>query len=303
MKTNAPHKNGNGNGNGHSNGHGNGHSNGHKKPRAKARAVTVTTTTTKTTTRGKIDPRLAALFQSTEPRYDTGLRYDTPGLRYASTDPVPLPVNDGGKVKLDIAHKKDTDLVNFTYAHIDDMTDNALYPAPQPPAVEFKALADAFAAAVTAKAVAESAAKQATAARDEARAALEQAFSIVRGPYVQITSNGNTDAILSSGLPVRNPPTPTGDLPPPLGLRVDLNGTPGVMQIAWNTVTRARNYSLQSSPADTMERHWSSLATVNKSKFTAQNLEIGKAYAFRVAALGGASGQSFWSVEVVRAAA
>ena len=301
MKTIAPHKNGNGNGksHGHSNGHGNG--NGHAKP--KAGAVTVTTTKTTTMTKG-LDPSVAAALLGAEPRYDTGLRYDTPGLRYASADPLAVPVNDGGRVKLDLSRKTDTDLVNFTYAHIEDMTDNANFPAPQPPAVDFKALADAFANAVTAKKSAENIAKQATAAKDEARLVLEQAFGVVRAPYVQITSNGNTDVILSSGLPVRSAPTPTGDLPPPTGLLLDLNGTPGVMLLRWNVVAKARGYVIEVSPADTMERVWTTLATVNNAKpYTVSNLVLGKMYAFRVAANGGTSGQSFWSAEVSRMAA
>ena len=156
---------------------------------------------------------------------------------------------------------------------------------------------------MTAKKTAENAAKQATAAKDAARLALVQAYTTARAPYVQTASNGNTDVILSSGLPVRNSRTPTGDLPPPTGLLVVLNGTPGVMLMSWNAVAKARGYNIQYSPADTMEREWLPFATVNKSKYTASGLTIGKSYAFRVAANGGASAQSFWSVEVVRAAA
>ena len=91
------------------------------------------------------------MLQTGQPRFDTGLRYDSPGLRYAAADPVPTPVNDGGKVKLDLAPKNDTTLVNFTYAHIEDMTDNENFTAPLPAPPDFKALADAFANAVTAK--------------------------------------------------------------------------------------------------------------------------------------------------------
>ena len=43
-----------------------------------------------------------------------------------------------------------------------------------------------------------------------------------RGSYVQSTSNGNKQAILSSGLGVKNPPTPLTALAAPTNLRVDL---------------------------------------------------------------------------------
>ena len=81
-----------------------------------------------------------------QPHYGDGSHYDS-GVRYPVTDPTP-PINDGGKVKMDLFSKTDTQLVNYTYAHIEDMTGNEIFPAPQPSAVDFKALADAFADAV-----------------------------------------------------------------------------------------------------------------------------------------------------------
>ena len=48
-----------------------------------------------------------------------------------------------------------------------------------------------------------------------------------RASYVQTTSNGNTNLILSAGFEVRRAPEPVGELPVPTNLELDPERHPG----------------------------------------------------------------------------
>ena len=84
---------------------------------------------------------------------------------------------------------------------------------------------------------------------------------------------------------------------------LELNGTPGLMLLGWASVAGATSYNIQFSLATTADRHWDLLTTSKVSKASLPGMIIGQLYAFRVAAVGGANGQSPWSAEVVRMAA
>ncbi len=90
---------------------------------------------------------------------------------------------------------------------------------------------------------------------------------------------------------------------PPLNLRIDLNGQAGVMILRWNRVAKALSYFVQCADATTDERVWTDLKTISNRKLILTDMEIGKMYAFRVAAIGGSAGQSLWCPEVLRMAA
>ena len=236
-----------------------------------------------------------------QPRYGTGLRMDTPNLHYAVNDPAP-PVNDGGKVVLNLANKSDAEVVEFTNSHISKMTGNENFPEEdqQPSAADFLAIAGAFSSAVTALGDAKRALSAAVAARDEAWNNLMNAGYGIRLPYVQIASNGNTPVILTSGLGVRAGRTPAGDLPSPASITATPGDNAGVMNLDWQIVAKARGYSIQYADASTTERNWMPLTTSNKAHCTVSGLTSGATLAFRVATNGGASGQSEWSYEIVR---
>ena len=116
-----------------------------------------------------------------------------------------------------------------------------------------------------------------------------------RGSYVDLVANGDPNVILSYGFQVRANPTPVGDLAAPANLSVELNGTPGLMLLTWEGVEKARAYNLQISPASTPARTWAPLLTSSTTKTRLDDLKLGQLYAFRVAAVGGATGQSPWS--------
>jgi len=233
------------------------------------------------------------------PHYGDGTTFDS-GARYALTDPVTPPVSDGAKVKMDLSSRNNNNLQAFVGNHITQMTGNLNFTDPQPPAPTLLTLYTTFQTALSTWMSAETALRDAISARDAARAALIEGMQS-RGAYVQTASNGNRNVILSSGLEVRNAPTPVGQLPPPGNLRAELNGTAGVMKLQWDVVPYATGYLLECSPDVTL-RQFSVLSNTRKTKAEKQ-LATGETYVFRVAASGGSTGQSYYSAEIVRGAA
>jgi len=213
-------------------------------------------------------------------------------------EPV-LPLAEGAKVKMGLSHMNNAMMVPYIQNHIEMMTGNALYATPLPPAVDFLAQFTAYHNAVQAADAAETIYRNAVAIRDAERLAMVNMMN-QRGGYVQTASNGNRQAIVSSGLGVKNPPTPVTFLAAPWNLRVDLNGEAGMVKIRWNAVYEAKNYVLQCSP-DVTPRVWTQIASTGKCLVT-MNLEIGQTYVFRVAAQG-KPGQSNWSAEYIRGVA
>lgn len=229
-------------------------------------------------------------------RYGDGSRYGT--IRYAVGD-VAVPINEGAKVKMELSAKNNNQLIPYIQNHIEMMTGNPLYAAPQPPSADFLAQFNLYQAAALAAINAEAVWKDAISLRDQMRFDMT-AMMNVRGAYVQEASNGNRQAILSSGLGVKNPPTRVTTLAAPMNLRVDLNGEAGMVKIRWDVVANAKTYVLQCS-RDVTPRVWEQLESTTKTQVS-KTLEVGVTYVFRVAAQG-VPGQSNWSPEVIRGAA
>lgn len=238
-----------------------------------------------------------------QPRYDQGLLYGTPGLKYPVTV-VPTPENDGAKVALNLRTKSDSDLLVYTDNHIALIGADPLFSGLtlMPSTAEFLALRNEYATALAAFNAAKDTFHAATRAKDSTRLALEVGFN-VRGPYVQSVANFNAQAILATGLSLKAPPSPPPVLQPPENLRIDLNGTVGVMFASWLAVSGARGYLIQFSLADTDERNWSEPQNSTNRKVTFTGMLVGHKYAFRVATIGADSTQSLWSAEVLRMAA
>jgi hypothetical protein len=237
-----------------------------------------------------------------QPHYDQNLRFDTPGLRYPVGDAVALPPTDGSRVRLGLDSRNNQNLAGLTSNHIASMVGNAYFPTPLPPAAEFDPVYADFQSKLNAWLAAQTAQRDASTALEASRVQMV-IYLNARAAYVQSASNGNTNAIVSSGFEVRAVPTPVGELAPPTDLKLDLNGTPGVAHLTWKSVLNSRGYNIQSSPAETMARNWQPYDTTTQARLKCTGLEVGKVYAFRIAAVGGNTGLSDWSAEVVRMAA
>jgi len=248
-------------------------------------------------------PTQGAAQPPAQPTYNSGLHYNTPGLHYALTDPPALPVDDGAKVRLDLQSRSDDDLPPFSQAISTAMAAQPLFAGMTPTALVFDAAVADFAAKLQAQRLAKAAALQATQDKNTSRLALESLLNL-RGSYVQTASKGNASVILSAAMPLRRAPTPMGVLPPPLGLRVDLNGTVGKMILNWDAVVGARTYLLERAVVvNGVTGPWEMIEVGGRPTLTLNGMTVGVEYAFRVAAAGGTGGRSDWSTVVMRTAA
>ncbi len=238
---------------------------------------------------------------ATPPSVYGQVSYDS-GATYAVGDPV-LPTSDGAKVKMDLTTRKTNDRVIYIENHINQMLGNASFTTPLPSSVDFLAQFTAYRNSVLAADAAETVWKDAIAQRDQ-QWGLMLATMNMRGAYVQAASNGNRQVIISSGLGVKNPPSPVGTLHAPLGLRVDLNGTVGKMILNWSAVKDAKSYLVQRAiVVNGVQSPWDLIEAGGRPTLTLNGMIVGTEYVFRVAAVGGSGGMSDWSAEVTRTAA
>lgn len=236
------------------------------------------------------------LHQAATGRYNSGARYGQ--IIYAVGDD-PLPSAEKAKVKMGLSKMKDSDMVTYIENHIEAMTGNTLYPTPSPAAPDLLLQFTTFRNALLAMEAARTTYENANAILAAQRTQMIDMMNR-RAGYVQDASNGNKQAIVSSGLGVKAPPTPTTFLSAPLNLRIDLNGEAGLVKARWDAVTEARMYVLQCRE-DTETGDWQQIASTTRTTFTT-NLDVGKTYRFRVAACG-VPGQSNWSPPVTRGVA
>jgi hypothetical protein len=230
-----------------------------------------------------------------------GVRFDTE-LRYVVNDPLPI-IPGKAKVKLELKSRTDANLVGFGHSHDIAMQGNLFFPTPQPTKAAFDAKLGELEAVLSALENHRLAGTELTNQRNIVRAEFEQLFT-QRGDYVQSISEGDAAVITTAGLPVKNGPTPTGILPPPVGLSVDLNGISGVMVIRWQSVSGAKSYMLECADVvNGVTGAWSLLYMGGKYSTRKEGMTVGKVYAFRVAAVGGEGGMSSFCPPVTRAAA
>lgn len=242
----------------------------------------------------------AAAPATSQPVY--GQAYYDSGAHYATTDPVTPPVDDGGIVKIGTAGMTDTEFLNFLQTENAMITGNAAFPTPTPSVVDMAAIITELGTRINLVSERKALLKEATNGKDMTRATAE-AMLKSRATYVQLTSNGNSELILSTGFALRSRSSPVGVLPAPLGLRVDLNGTIGKMILNWNAVPKARGYLVECAVAGQNPLVWKLIEVGGKPTLTLNGQTVGVTYIFRVAAVGGTGGRSDWSTEATRTAA
>lgn len=205
--------------------------------------------------------------------------------------------NDMAKVKLNLKNKTDNDLQQFSTDHIAAMDGNANFPNPDPTVADFQALATLYKSSLQKANAAQQTAREKMRLKDAARVALEEAL-ITRGAYVDMKSKGDEAVILSSGLPVRDVPSPVGALPAPQSFRVKMGTHPGEIKLQCKRMRGAVSFIAQQSP-NVMPRVWTQIVVVTNGRATATGLTSGQSYSFRMAAVG-AAGQGPWTDEVVK---
>jgi len=223
--------------------------------------------------------------------------------RLPNDDPPTPPPLGTEKVKLELQPRPDAELAAFGESHVAAMRDNPWFVTPMPSPDVFDAELATFESLLAELDILRLRVKNLTDQKDRSRQRFEALFT-QRGAYVQLVSNGNGEAIASSGLAARRPRTRSSVLPSPQGLRVQVTQSSGELRIRWFTVPGARTYILECAEIIAHEPlTWTQIHVGGKLSCTAKQLTPGHRYAFRLAALGGSEGRSPWSPVVERMAA
>ena len=233
-------------------------------------------------------------------RFDQGLRFDSQ-VRF---DAPPLPPASQpkrmAKVKLELDGKNGQEVVNASSANIAAMATPeglALFPTPDPSAVDYLIPHNALATGVNLITSLEGQLTAARAAVPGLIASLKTAME-ARAVYVETTTNGDPSKIPVSGFAVASTTAqPIGPLPRPEGVKAAMAAMPGVIKVSCDPIKGTQTYIIE------CREHvdgtpWQQAKVSTKSRNDITGLVSGKSYAFRIAAVG-AAGQSPWSDEAV----
>ena len=195
-------------------------------------------------------------------------------------------------VKLNISGLTPPQLVERARALVIALTGNAAFPTPTPTTAAITAGADAL--EVAEAAVINNGGRQDYLTRNVRERELRDLITLL-GSYVQVTSGGDPEKILSAGFQTRKEATPIGLLPAPQNLRALATTMPGVIDLRWERVRGRLIYVLQINTGDPLvEVDWVNLVLLGRNAYSATGLTSGKNISFRVQAIG-AAGPGPWS--------
>lgn len=181
---------------------------------------------------------------------------------------------------------------------LDKIKTSVLFTAPVPPLVTFQADIDALAAANAAANV--NGGKAEHQAKREALKVVKADIKSLLG-YVQATSGGDADKILSSGFELVKRSTPYGELNPPVNLQARFTTMEGRVSFFWEGEKGADTYLVFRSAVNDPFK-WEMIGTTTKRRFNADRLESGVNYWFAVSAVGAAGETSKSEPLLARAA-
>jgi hypothetical protein len=217
------------------------------------------------------------------------------GPRIPSEEESPLPSPGGAQVKLQLFGRPDDDLAQLGRSHFEKMENNPHFPRPLPSQMELEKLLEDFTQDCKDTRNAMNHVRMLVAQKLKSRRKLEQALNR-RGHYVQAESRGDPAAILSSAFSIRRQRQAVASLAAPADLRVTPGTEPGSVILTWAKVGQAKLYRLEYGPTDGPKTE---IPLTGRRRKQLAGLEIGRMHSFRIASIGGMTGQSPWS-EVVK---
>jgi len=185
-------------------------------------------------------------------------------------------------LKLDIDDLNALELAGKAGTIVAAMSGNNTFPTPDPSLTTLTTQADTLsdAYAVQKQKVADAA--SATQATDTALQTLKASLRTL-GAYVQKTSGGDAEKILSSGYAVAKDREPAQIPPAPDGVNATYGDSPGEIDLSWNPIPGRPTYEVHLSEGDTATYRYAASST--KSKATLEGLTSGTLYHLKIRAM------------------
>lgn len=189
-------------------------------------------------------------------------------------------------VKLGFARITAAALVFKGRNNVTMLTGNPAYATPTPTLVTITAACDTLDSAVQAYDFTRSRLDKET--RDVAFFDLKAMLREL-GAYVQATSKGDRDLILSAGFETEKVPVPIGQLPAPPNVRAEVTAYPGRIDVKWAGVRGRKIYEVWITDGDpSVEASWKLQGLTSKNRMEVEGLTSNTVYYFRVVAQGAA---------------
>ena len=197
------------------------------------------------------------------------------------------------QVKLNLHHLTIPQKVQKFRQIVTAMTGNVNFTTPDPALAAITAANNNLESAYNDAQAARETAKQKTDLQEAADRAVDLLMT-AEASYVQLQSGGDAAKIQSSGMDVRDPSAPVGNLPAPGDINASEGDHDGEVDLHWNRVKGAKSYVTQHTATPTEAASWNHPAISTKSSINITGLATGTKYYFRVAGIG-AAGQGAWS--------
>lgn len=199
------------------------------------------------------------------------------------------------KAKLELQKKTIPEKIQFAGEIVTNMKDNANFPDPTPDIQHISKVSDELKIANSEALAARQIAESKTQIQLQKEEAFDSALTKL-AHYVEDTSDGDAAKIKSAGMEAYIPggAAPVGELPAPENFSASAGDKAGEIDLSWDYVKGAKSYIMQKQLDPHDDTQWEHAAIATKSKAIIENLERGKQYWFRVAAVGTA-GQGPWS--------
>jgi hypothetical protein len=165
---------------------------------------------------------------------------------------------------------------------IENMTGNPYFTTPIPTLNDFSKLVDNLEAAEAAM----DGSKIKTEQRNNTLQLFEAGIKQLQS-YVEVTANGNTEQILSSGFEVRNPATKPQILPAPTIMKVYSNGQIGQLVVKCKSIKGCKLYVFEIC-TDLNKGDWMEAGASTKAGITIEKLQSGTLYYIRAIAINAA---------------
>lgn len=199
------------------------------------------------------------------------------------------------KVAKDFTKRKfsDAELSRMAAHVVEKMQNNPHFPDPQPALSLIASTNASYRGALSKQG---NGSKMDTVIKQNFRTEVEDLLRQLAG-YVEQTSNGEADVVLSSGFDIHKKKASVGQLAKASGLSIKPGSNRGSLMVMCDVVDRARFYEFQYTAAPaTPDSQWMK-ETSTKRKLLIEGLTSGTEYVFRVAGAGSDQGRC-WSDEL-----
>lgn len=181
---------------------------------------------------------------------------------------------------LKIGKKKISDIVEIVRNVVTKMTGNLFFTTPHPPLIDVTADVDALDALEQETL---QGGKVKNTLKKLAKKKLFATMTALTG-YVQTTSLGDEDRILSAGFELKRKPVRLGMLPPPSNFRAAFGVHPGEIILRWAGVYGRSDYFVQMSTDPNRADSWTDVPKghTGKIRLVVSGLTPGQVYYFRI---------------------